>query len=182
MTEGENAILKRFAKVFEQSYTRFLDLQKAEAQAREAEIELALERVRARTMAMQHSEELLEVATVLFQQVKGLGVPQWNCGFNIWEPGDKAFTYYPGSPDGVISPSPCKIPLNDHPVFRRFDESRKKGIELLVYEKEGEEQKIITNICFRCQESAICCKACWTQVLNCPLFKLTTLQILPMVT
>jgi len=141
LTEGENAILKRFAKVFEQSYTRFLDLQKAEAQAREAEIELALERVRARTMAMQHSEELLEVATVLFQQVKGLGVPQWNCGFNIWEPGDKAFTYYPGSPDGVISPSPCKIPLNDHPVFRRFDESRKKGIELLVYEKEGEEQK-----------------------------------------
>ncbi len=30
-------ILQRFAKVFEQSYTRFLDLQKAEAQAREAQ-------------------------------------------------------------------------------------------------------------------------------------------------
>ncbi|MBK7290561.1 MAG: nuclear transport factor 2 family protein [Chitinophagaceae bacterium] len=134
-------IFKRFAKVFDQTYTRFLDLQKAEASAREAEIELALERVRARTMAMQHSEELLEVATVLFQQVKGLGVPQWNCGFNIWEPGDKAFTYYPGTPDGVISPSPCKIPLHEHPVFRRFDESRKKGVELLVYEKEGKEQK-----------------------------------------
>ena len=29
-------IFKRFAKVFEQTYTRFLDLQKAEAQAREA--------------------------------------------------------------------------------------------------------------------------------------------------
>jgi len=38
-------IFMRFAKVFEQTYTRFLDLQKAEAQAREAEIELALERV-----------------------------------------------------------------------------------------------------------------------------------------
>jgi hypothetical protein len=35
----ENAIiLQRFAKVFEQTYTRFLDLQKAEAQAREAQI------------------------------------------------------------------------------------------------------------------------------------------------
>ena len=32
-------IFKRFAKVFEQTYTRFLDLQKAEAQAREAQIE-----------------------------------------------------------------------------------------------------------------------------------------------
>ena len=33
-------IFKRFAKVFEQTYTRFLDLQKAEAQAREAQIEM----------------------------------------------------------------------------------------------------------------------------------------------
>ena len=45
-TDAENNILVRFSKVFEQAYTRFLDLQKAEAQAREAEIELALERVR----------------------------------------------------------------------------------------------------------------------------------------
>jgi len=37
-------ILQRFAAVFEQTYIRFLDLQKAEAQAREAQIEAALER------------------------------------------------------------------------------------------------------------------------------------------
>jgi len=42
----------RFGKVFQQTYTRFLDLQKAEAQAREAQIEAALERVRSRTLAM----------------------------------------------------------------------------------------------------------------------------------
>jgi hypothetical protein len=72
-TEAENEILKRFAKVFEQTYTRFLDLQKAEAQAREAQIQLALERVRARTMAMQRSEELSETAYVLFQQFVQLG-------------------------------------------------------------------------------------------------------------
>ena len=51
----QRSILVRFAKVFEQTYTRFLDLQKAEAQAREAQIEAALERVRARAMAMHHS-------------------------------------------------------------------------------------------------------------------------------
>ena len=104
-------IMLRFAKVFQQTYTRFLDLQKAEVQTREAQIEAALERVRSRTMAMQRSDELLDVASILFQQVKALGVPQWNCGFNIWNPGDKEFTYYPGTPDGVISPSPCNIPL-----------------------------------------------------------------------
>ncbi|OSZ73598.1 hypothetical protein CAP36_16415 [Chitinophagaceae bacterium IBVUCB2] len=140
-TDEENSTLMRFGKVFQQTYTRFLDLQKAEAQAREAQIEAALERVRSRTMAMQRSDELLDVASILFQQVKALGVPQWNCGFNIWNTGDREFIYYPGSPDGVISPSPCKIPLTEHPVFMRFDESRKKGEDLLVYEKQGEEQE-----------------------------------------
>jgi len=37
-SDDDNEILKRFVKVFEQSYVRFLDLQKAEAQAREATI------------------------------------------------------------------------------------------------------------------------------------------------
>jgi signal transduction histidine kinase len=134
-------LTKRFSWLFEQTYRRYLDLVKAEAQAREAQIEAALERVRSRTMAMQRSEELLDVASILFQQVKALGVPQWNCGFNIWEIGDQEFTYYPGTPDGIISPSPCRIPLTEHPVFQRFDESRRKGEELLIFEKEGEMQR-----------------------------------------
>src|SRR5258705_6427550 len=72
-SDEENATLMRFGKVFQQTYTRFLDLQKAEAQARESQIQLALERVRARTMAMQHSDELSETASVLFEQLKQLG-------------------------------------------------------------------------------------------------------------
>ena len=50
-------ISKRFASVFDLTYTRFLDLQKAEAQAREARIEAALERTRTQSMLMQHSKE-----------------------------------------------------------------------------------------------------------------------------
>ena len=68
-SDDDNEILKRFARVFEQAYTRFLDLQKSEAQARESQIQLALERVRARTMAMQHSSELSETSALLFQQI-----------------------------------------------------------------------------------------------------------------
>src|SRR5688572_6319385 len=139
LTPDEEEVIIRFAKVFELTYTRFLDLQKAEAQAREAQIQLAMERVRARTMAMQRSEELAEVATVLFQQVKALGVSQWVCGFGIWEIGDKEFTWYPGSPDGQIL-APCKVPLTEHPVFISIDESRRRGDELFVYEKKGEFQ------------------------------------------
>jgi signal transduction histidine kinase len=139
LPEEEKKILGRFAIEFERTYTRFRDLQKAEAQAREAKIEAALERVRSRTMAMQRSAELAEVATVLFQQVKALGVPQWTCGFSIFEIDDKEFTWYPGSADGEILP-PNKIPLTEHPVFISFNESRKRGDELFVYEKGGEFQ------------------------------------------
>ena len=52
---NEEQIFKRFAQVFDQTYTRFLDLQKAEAQAREATIEASLEKVRGRAMAMHNS-------------------------------------------------------------------------------------------------------------------------------
>ncbi|WP_367182809.1 ATP-binding protein [Algoriphagus sp.] len=76
-------IMKRVGNVFEQTYTRFLDLQKAEAQAREARIEAALEKVRSRTMGMQSSAELPEVANLLFLEVQGLGVPSWSSGFNV---------------------------------------------------------------------------------------------------
>src|SRR6187551_2576567 len=54
-TKAEGEIFKRFGKVFEQTYTRFLDLQKAQTQAREARIETALERIRARALAMHNS-------------------------------------------------------------------------------------------------------------------------------
>ena len=65
-------IFKRFAKVFEQTYIRFLDLKKAEAQAREAQIEAALERVRSRTMAMHKSDELAENAKKIKKLTFGL--------------------------------------------------------------------------------------------------------------
>jgi signal transduction histidine kinase len=137
--EEELKIYRRFTAVLSLTYKRYKDLAKAEAAAREAQIEAALERVRARTMAMQRSEELSDVATVLFQQVKALDVSQWACGFCIWDIGDTECMWYPGSPDGVIL-APARFPLTGHPVFRIMDESRKRGDELYILEKEGELQ------------------------------------------
>ncbi|HKB44673.1 MAG TPA: hypothetical protein VKC90_09790, partial [Chitinophagaceae bacterium] len=74
INEEKLQLLRRFRNVFEFAYRRYIDIQKAEVQAREAEIELALERVRSKTMAMQKSEELQETTLVLFQQFKSLGV------------------------------------------------------------------------------------------------------------
>lgn len=74
LSEDTVRLFKRFASVFGQTYRRYLDLQKAEAQAREAQIEAALERVRSRTMAMQKSDELAQTAVVVFKQLIGLGI------------------------------------------------------------------------------------------------------------
>ena len=68
-SDEDNNIFKRFTNVFEQAYTRFLDLQKAEA-GRKAKIEAALERVRSRSMAMHKSEELRSVVDTLYGEFK----------------------------------------------------------------------------------------------------------------
>ena len=87
-TDEEKDILQRFAKVFEQTYTRFLDLQKAEAQTREAQIEAALERVRSRSMAMHKTSELQDVINTVYQQLMSLNLAlNWG-GFYCYKRGN----------------------------------------------------------------------------------------------
>ncbi len=137
-SEESIKLLERFASVFDQTYTRFLDLQKAEAQARESQIQLALERVRARTMAMQHSDELKDAAALLFQQVKSLGAPAYSCGYNIWEKDEKEFTSWMSAQDGSIINGVPNIPLTEDANFIRYVESKQKGEEFFVLELRGE--------------------------------------------
>ncbi|MCA1744935.1 MAG: hypothetical protein LC643_04370 [Bacteroidales bacterium] len=67
--------LVRFAGVFDLAYRRFEDLKKAEAQARENRIELALERTRNQSMLMQHSDEIKNISDVFHQQLLELNIP-----------------------------------------------------------------------------------------------------------
>ncbi len=60
ISEEQQIILKRFRNVFNLSYQRYLDIALAEEQAREAQIEASLERVRAVAMSMNKSEDLLK--------------------------------------------------------------------------------------------------------------------------
>jgi multidrug efflux pump subunit AcrA (membrane-fusion protein) len=74
LSETHAGIVERFTIVFNQTYTRFLDLQRAEAQAREAQIEAALERVRSSSLAMHRSEELQGVVNTVVEQLKELNI------------------------------------------------------------------------------------------------------------
>ncbi len=59
---------------------RYLDLRKAEAQAREAKIEASLERVRSKAMAMHSPNDLSETVNVFFKELKTLGIAPIRCG------------------------------------------------------------------------------------------------------
>ncbi len=76
LPEEDLKIFRRFTTVLSLTYRRYADLKKAEAQARESKIEAALERVRARALAMQQPEELKEVAQVLRDEMGILGVEE----------------------------------------------------------------------------------------------------------
>jgi signal transduction histidine kinase len=137
-SDEDNEILKRFAKVLEQAYTRFLDLQKAEAQAREARVETSLERVRSRTMAMQHSSELQDAAALLFDEVKALGVPAFSCGYNIFEQEDVACTSWMSNPNGSGLAPMENVPLTQDANFIRFRQSKQDDEEFYVLEMRKE--------------------------------------------
>ncbi len=83
ISEAAAQVFNRFAGVFGQTYRRFLDLQKAEIQAREAQIEAALERVRSKAMAMHKSEDLGLTVDAFFSELKGLNVSPHRCGVGI---------------------------------------------------------------------------------------------------
>jgi class 3 adenylate cyclase/DNA-directed RNA polymerase subunit N (RpoN/RPB10) len=136
LKEDEKKILARFAIEFERTYTRFLDLQKAEAQAREAKIEAALEKVRSRTMAMQRSTELRDAAALLFQQAQALGVSSFACGFNIWDDDRKAATAWMAQ-ESVMQP-PFKTPSTED-VFLHIHDAAQRGESLFVVEQAGKD-------------------------------------------
>jgi signal transduction histidine kinase/ketosteroid isomerase-like protein len=137
LKENEKSILKRFAKVFQQTYTRFLDLQKAEAQAREAEIEAALERVRSATMAMHRSSDLHEAASILFEQLNLLGAELFTCGFVLCEennPIDKQWMHAPNAGTFV----PQYIPHEEDRLHFNLYKAWKAGTPLYSETIEGQ--------------------------------------------
>ena len=79
LTDEQIKILERFRNVFKLSYQRYIDIAKAEAQTKEARIELGLERVRARAMAMQNSDELAELVSVVFKELTHLDFALTSC-------------------------------------------------------------------------------------------------------
>jgi hypothetical protein len=134
-SEENIQILQRFAKVFEQTYTRFLDLQKAEAQAREAQIEAAIERVRAKSMAMHNSVELADLSFELVKQIHALGIDTWFCAFNIYDDDPQGSLEWGSNAQGTYEE--YRTPREG--IFLRYYEAGQSGDKLLINEIDENE-------------------------------------------
>ena len=87
-------ILIKFAGAFDLAHRRFLDIKNAEKQAREVEIQLALEQIRSRSLAVHKSEEFNEVISVVFEKLKDLKIPATAVGIGIQIEGSKDLNAY----------------------------------------------------------------------------------------
>ena len=139
ITADTKKIMKRFANVFEQTYTRFLDITKAEAQAKEAKIETALERVRSRTLAMQKSDELAETSAVLFKQLISLGIEPHRLYISIMKDDDGESEFWITDEEGSkVSPAYTDN-LNANASFKKMFEGWKEGKQSIIIDMHGEE-------------------------------------------
>ncbi|MBS1753048.1 MAG: nuclear transport factor 2 family protein, partial [Bacteroidetes bacterium] len=129
--ENSRALLRRFADVFGLAYRRFSDLQKAEAQAREAQIEAALEKVRSRTMGMQKSEELKDVINLVYEQLTHLNIHVEHCGFLIdYKTRDDLHIWLA---DEHLAPSEVIFPWFDCPPNNAIRDAKDKGEDFFFY-------------------------------------------------
>ncbi|MDH3652575.1 MAG: nuclear transport factor 2 family protein, partial [Saprospiraceae bacterium] len=137
----EKEIFHRIAVEFERTYTRFLDLKKAEEQAREKEIELGLEKVRARAMAMQSSTELSDLVDTVFKELTKLDFTLKWCMINIIDESTLTNMVWAANPDTNKAPESYHMKFEDwpfhHAMLKGYRERQAKCIHVL----EGQEKK-----------------------------------------
>lgn len=139
LSDSDNNILIRFGKVFEQSYIRFLDLQKAEVQAKNAFKEAALDRIRAEIASMRTAEDLNRITPVIWQELKTLEVPFIRCGISIIDETEENIRLYLTTPGGkALGALNLSFTAND--LTRKTVDHWKKGI---VYKEHWDEQQFI---------------------------------------
>ncbi|MEJ2584771.1 MAG: ATP-binding protein, partial [Robiginitalea sp.] len=143
LPEGSINLLERFAAVFEQTYTRFLDLQKAEKQARESEIEAALERVRAKTMAMHNTDDIADTVVTFFEELVGLGLDDtMRAGIGILSQSEQMQLWtasVSGTSKTILHTG--SLDMSSHPTLEGVKSAWVKGDAYFSYVLQGEELK-----------------------------------------
>ena len=140
-TEEEKEVVKKIAIEFERLYQRFIDLQRTEAQIREAQIEASLERVRASAMAMRSSDDVGNATGVLFVELNRLGVSLLRCGLFIINRNEKTMQVWRANTtaDGTIGQVTGNVSMSIHPMLEAAYDAWIGNEIMLCYDLSGEE-------------------------------------------
>jgi len=149
LTEEETNLFKRFLKVFELAYRRYMDIEKAEALAREAQIELGLERVRARAMAMQNSNELSELVDTVFKELTKLDFTLSWCIINIIDESSLSNMVWAANPNIDKAPDSYHMKFEDYPFHDAMMKGYKERAAKYIYVLEGIEKKVYDEYLFK---------------------------------
>ncbi len=99
-TEEEIKILKRFTTVIDLTFRRYIELQHAEANTREAVKQASLDRVRAEIASMRTPDDLERITPVIWNELKKVTVPFTRCGIFIMNEEDQQSDIYLSTPEG----------------------------------------------------------------------------------
>ena len=141
LSEEEINLFKRFLKVFELAYQRYLDIEKAETQAREARIEAALERVRAKAMSMRHSSELSHLIYELYNELTQLDARLDRCLLLIVNPENMGITWWLTGREGLLAENGFFVKNNEHPSHLAYLDGWRNKKKKWQYLLEGKEKK-----------------------------------------
>jgi hypothetical protein len=144
LPEEHKEIIRRFTKVFSLTYRRYQDLKHAEAQAREAQIEASLERVRAKALAMHSTKDISEATAIVFDELTRLGIEMERCGIGLMNnPPIMEIWSTPLSPKNkrVVDVVTGSLSLKVHPMLRKSYDAWKKKEDFFSYELKGAEVK-----------------------------------------
>src|SRR6056297_3436213 len=134
-------ILKKMASAFDLAYKRFEDLKKAEAQAYESKVEASLERVRGMASAMNHSDDLMQIAEEMFKELEILKINPLRYGIGMINGETKEAELWASTVnDGHYLDMLGTISLTWHPMLQKALEAWDAQHEEAVYELEGEER------------------------------------------
>jgi signal transduction histidine kinase len=141
-SEDEKQIMKRFASVFSLTFRRYQDLLRAEVQARESRIEAALEKVRGKAMAMHNSNDLSASASMVFTELRKLGINPIRCGVGLLNKESRKAQLYSAAPseNGDSLSLVGWVQLEKHPVLEKIYDSWLDQYDYFP-ELQGEELK-----------------------------------------
>ncbi|PWN05768.1 ATP-binding protein [Rhodohalobacter mucosus] len=137
--EAKN-VLTKMASAIDMAYQRFEDLRKAEHQAYESKVETSLERIRGMASAMNHSDDLMQIAEAMFRELEILKIRPLRYGLAMIDREKiEAELWASTVNDGHYLDMLGTLSLTWHPMLLQALDAWDSQHEELIYELKGQE-------------------------------------------